>query len=80
VAKAFTPRVVATLRPRITEVTQDLLSAAGGGEMELVSEVAYPLPVRIISELLGVPPADHARFAGLSAKLAQSVQPRHAAV
>jgi cytochrome P450 len=80
VAKAFTPRVVATLRPRITEITDDLLSAAGGGEMELVSELAYPLPVRIISELLGVPPADHARFAGWSAKLAHSVQPSFGAL
>jgi cytochrome P450 len=78
VAKAFTPRVVATLAPRITEVTNDLLSAAGAGggdRLELVGQLAYPLPVRIISELLGVPPGDHARFAGWSAKLAHSVQP-----
>jgi cytochrome P450 len=76
VAQAFTPRVVATLAPRITEITHDLLSAAADrGELELVSKLAYPLPVRIISELLGVPPEDHARFAGWSAKLAHSVQP-----
>jgi cytochrome P450 len=76
VAKAFTPRVVATLAPRITGITHDLLSAAAHrGELELVSQLAYPLPVRIISELLGVPPEDHARFAGWSAKLAHSVQP-----
>jgi cytochrome P450 len=76
VAKAFTPRVVATLTPRITDITHDLLSAvAKGHEIELVSDLAYPLPVRITSELLGVPAADHARFAGWSGKLAHSVQP-----
>ncbi|HXP18049.1 MAG TPA: cytochrome P450 [Streptosporangiaceae bacterium] len=79
VARAFTARVVATLEPRIRAVTAELLSAAaaaGGRELELVSQLAYPLPVRIISELIGVPPADHARFAAWSAKLAHSVQPQ----
>jgi cytochrome P450 len=81
VASAFTPRVVATLAPRITELTHELLAAAAAsGELELVRQLAYPLPVRIISELLGVPPEDHARFAGWSAKLAHSVQPSFGAV
>ena len=83
VAKAFTPRVVATLAPRITQVTSDLLAAAeasGEHRLELVSQLAYPLPVLIISELLGVPPEDHARFAGWSAKLAHSVQPSFGAI
>lgn len=81
VAKAFTPRVVATLTPRITEITHDLLSAAAHGrEIELVSQLAYPLPVRIISELLGVPSGDQPRFAGWSAKLAHSVQPSFGAL
>jgi cytochrome P450 len=75
VSKAFTPRVVATLAPRITELANELLDAAGSGEIELVSQLAYPLPVQIISELLGVPPQDHATFAGWSAHLAHSVQP-----
>jgi cytochrome P450 len=82
VARAFTPRVVARLEPRITEVTHELLTAAAASapELELVSQLAYPLPVRIISELLGVPAADHARFAGWSAKLAHSVQPSFGAI
>jgi cytochrome P450 len=76
VSRAFTPRVVATLVPRIEQVTDSLLSqAAEGGEIELIGQLAYPLPVRIISELLGVPAEDHARFAGWSARLAHSVQP-----
>jgi cytochrome P450 len=76
VSKAFTPRVVATLAPRIEQVTDGLLDqAAAGGQIELIGQLAYPLPVRIISELLGVPAEDHARFAGWSARLAHSVQP-----
>ncbi len=81
VARAFTPRMVARLAPRITEITTELLSARTGcEEIELVSQLAYPLPVRIISELLGVPPADQATFAGWSARLAHSVQPCFGAV
>ncbi|MDR2988253.1 MAG: cytochrome P450 [Nocardiopsaceae bacterium] len=93
VARAFTPRVVATLAPHIAQITDELLTAAapsgagspagggaGDGELELVSQLAYPLPVRIISELLGVPPEDHSRFAGWSAKLAHSVQPSFGAL
>ena len=81
VSKAFTPRVVAMLVPRITQITNDLLSsAATSSGLELVSLLAYPLPVRIISGMLGVPEEDHSRFAGWSAKLAHSVQPTFGAV
>src|SRR6201994_4423909 len=78
VSKAFTPRTIARLEPRIQAVTDELLSAAAErhpGQLELVSELAYPLPVRIICELLGVPADDHQRFAGWSARLAHSLQP-----
>jgi cytochrome P450 len=78
VSKAFTPRMVARLAPRIQAVTDELLSAAAEQsphELELVHQLAYPLPVRIICELLGVPAGDHARFAGWSARLAHSLQP-----
>jgi cytochrome P450 len=84
VSKAFTPRAIARLEPRIRELSDELLTAAvkgdgdggGAGQLEVVSQLAYPLPVRIISELLGVPPGDHARFAGWSASLAHSLQPQ----
>jgi cytochrome P450 len=92
VSKAFAPRVIARLAPRIRELCGELLSAAvtgagevpgkgavsGGsaGQLEVVSQLAYPLPVRIISELLGVPAGDHSRFAGWSASLAHSLQPQ----
>jgi cytochrome P450 len=76
VSKAFTPRTIAGLEPRIRAITGELLTAAGAaGQMEVVSQLAYPLPVRIISELLGVPVEDHPRFAGWSARLAHSLQP-----
>jgi hypothetical protein len=81
VSKAFTPRVIAALAPRIRELAHGLLTAAADGsrgrrEIEIVSQLACPLPVRIISELLGVPATDHARFAGWSARLAHSLQPQ----
>jgi cytochrome P450 len=76
VSKAFTPRTVARLEPRIRAITTELLDAAAvAGHLEVVSQLAYPLPVRIISEMLGVPLADHPRFAGWSARLAHSLQP-----
>jgi cytochrome P450 len=76
VAKAFTPRTIATLEPRIRAITGELLSAAAAaGQLEVVSQLAYPLPVRIISEMLGVPIEDHPRFAGWSARLAHSLEP-----
>jgi cytochrome P450 len=76
VSKAFTPRTIATLEPRIRAITGELLSAAAtAGQLEVVSQLAYPLPVRIISEMLGVPVEDHPRFAGWSARLAHSLEP-----
>jgi cytochrome P450 len=76
VSKAFTARTVARLEPRIRAITGELLTAAAAaGQLEVVSQLAYPLPVRIISELLGVPVEDHPRFAGWSARLAYSLQP-----
>jgi cytochrome P450 len=76
VSKAFTPRMIARLEPRIRAITGELLGAASAaGQLEVVSQLAYPLPVRIISEMLGVPVEDHPRFAGWSARLAHSLQP-----
>jgi cytochrome P450 len=76
VSKAFTPRTIARLEPRIRAITDELLTAAAvARHLEVVSQLAYPLPVRIISELLGVPVSDHPRFAGWSARLAHSLQP-----
>ena len=78
VSQAFTPRVVAALSDRISQITDELLTSArdaGGDEIELVSSLAYPLPLRIICELLGVPPSDQTTFAAWSTTMAHSVQP-----
>src|SRR3954447_15898442 len=74
VSKAFTPRQVQQLQPFIEKRTRELLDAAAArGRLELVADLAYPLPVAVISELLGVPHEDHATFAGWSAVLAKSL-------
>jgi cytochrome P450 len=63
VSKAFTPRMVEQLRPRIQEIADELIDrASAAGEMELVSEFAFPLPITVIAELLGVPAADRESF------------------
>jgi cytochrome P450 len=76
VAKAFTPRVVESLRARTQEVVDELLGAAmEAGRVDLLEEFAYPLPVRIICDLLGVPPEDQDRFKVWSGALARGLDP-----
>src|SRR5207244_1929663 len=63
VTKAFTPRMVEQLRPRIEEIADELIDAVESrGEMDLVDEFAFPLPITVIAELLGIPVADRDRF------------------
>ena len=74
VSKAFTPRRVEALQPFVEQRTDALLTAAAGkGSFELVEELAYPLPVAVISEMLGVPHEDHHTFAGWSEVLAKGL-------
>ncbi len=63
VSQAFTPRAVARLEPRIAEIVEQLLDeVVDRGEMDVIEDLAYPLPVIVIAELLGIPPADRATF------------------
>ena len=63
VTRAFTPRMVEQLRPRIQEIADELIDAVESrGEMDLVDEFAFPLPITVIAELLGIPVADRDRF------------------
>ncbi|MGW4123433.1 cytochrome P450 family protein [Nocardia sp. NPDC004711] len=63
VTRAFTPRRVAALGPRIEEITGSLLDALEGrSEVDLLREFAEPLPITVICELLGVPLGDRADF------------------
>ncbi|GAA2215003.1 cytochrome P450 [Nonomuraea monospora] len=73
VSSAFTRKVVADLEPRIAALTHELLDAARDRErFELVSDLAYPLPVIVIAELLGVPSGDRALFKRWADALFQS--------
>ena len=57
VNKAFTPRAVSALEPRVVELVAEMLDRlAPRGRAELMGEFAYPLPARVIGEMLGVPP------------------------
>jgi cytochrome P450 len=74
---AFTPRVVEELRPRIQTIVSDLIDAAAEkGSIEIIEDLAYPLPVMVISEMLGVPAESHLQFREWSAELAASLDPQ----
>jgi pimeloyl-[acyl-carrier protein] synthase len=74
VSKAFTPRVVEGLRPRVQTIVDDLITRAEAvGSMDLIEEFAYPIPVNVICEMLGVPVEDHERFKGWSLDIARGL-------
>lgn len=76
VSKAFTPRRVERLRGRLEETVDALMDAvAESGEMEAVRDLAHPLPVIAIAELLGVPAEDRDRFRAWSSALVQLLDP-----
>lgn len=59
VSLAFTPRAVNHLSERIAQVTQDLLNPVlSQGKMDIVSDIAFPLPAKVIATMLGVPAED----------------------
>jgi len=63
VAKAFTPRSVAALAPRIEDIADDLTAAMPTtGPVDLLSAFAFPLPITVICELLGIPAGDRDQF------------------
>jgi pimeloyl-[acyl-carrier protein] synthase len=74
VSRAFTPRVIEGLRPRIQQIVDGLLvQVRDAGHMEVIAELAYPLPVTVISEMLGVPEGDRERIKQWSADIARSL-------
>lgn len=73
VSRAFTPKRIKDLEPRIREITATLLDrAARRGAFEVVADLATPLPVMVIAEMLGVPPGDYERFKHWSDKIIES--------
>ncbi|HJY84582.1 MAG TPA: cytochrome P450 [Candidatus Binatia bacterium] len=76
VNKAFTPRAIENLRPRIQEIVDFLIDAvANVGAMDVMVDFAYPLPVIVICEMLGVPSADRDRFKDWSGDIARTLDP-----
>ena len=77
VQKAFTPRMVEQLRPRIIAIVGELLDriAQRDGVCDLITDLASPLPVVVIAELLGVPAEDRVKFHDWSGMLAASLDP-----
>jgi cytochrome P450 len=76
VSKAFTPRAVADLRPRIVELTDAALDRAEErGGMDLIADFAFPLPFTVISDLLGMPETDTAQLREWSGALVKSLEP-----
>lgn len=63
VNKAFTPRVVASLEPRVRELSRQLLDRSlSRGEMDLAADYAVPLPMMVIAQIIGLPLSDWERF------------------
>ncbi len=74
--KAFAPKVIKALEADIAAMVAGLLdSIEGGGVMDVVADLAYPLPVAVICRLLGVPMEDEPQFSRASALLAQGLDP-----
>ncbi|WP_208026164.1 cytochrome P450 [Amycolatopsis acidicola] len=76
VSKAFTPRTVSQLRPRVEQLCAELVDAAlESGEFDLIDLMAYPLPLTIVCELIGVPAKDHGLVQKWSQDLARGFDP-----
>ncbi|HLN65276.1 MAG TPA: cytochrome P450 [Symbiobacteriaceae bacterium] len=71
--KAFTPRAIAALEPRIRQLTTELLDRVmEQGEIDLVGDLSAALPVMVIAEMLGIPPEDRVMFKQWSDKVVES--------
>jgi cytochrome P450 len=76
VSKAFTPKVIERLRPRIQQLVDEVLDRVEpDGKLELVGDLAFPLPFAIISEMLGMPEADGAQLREWSGTLVRTLEP-----
>jgi cytochrome P450 len=76
VNKAFTPSMVASMRDHIQKIADNLLDQVQAkGAMDIVSDYAFPLPITVIAEMLGVPKQDHAMFKEWSNDLIPILEP-----
>ena len=75
-AKAFTPRRVAAMEPRVESITASLVEDAlvrGDGRLDIISDVAFPLPMAVVGDALGVAPEDWRLFQGWAADISNAV-------
>lgn len=76
VSKAFTPRVLESLRTRIYKIVDDTLGVARqNGTMDVIGDLAFPLPATVISEMLGLPVEDHQQCRRWAASATRSLDP-----
>ena len=76
VSKAFTPRSVRELHPRVHRIVAELLHDLDGKDrFDLIESLAFPLPVTVIAEMLGVPPQDMDRFNRWSNDISLTIEP-----
>jgi cytochrome P450 len=77
VQKAFTPRVIEELRPLVHRLVDECLDAveARGNGMDVIADLAFPLPFTVISEMLGMPPADADVLRDLSHAIVKTLDP-----
>src|SRR5262249_38325711 len=74
VSKAFTPRYIESLRPRVQQMADDLLDRVKDqGQMDLVADYAFLLPINVIAEILGIPESDWAQIRTWSEAIANGV-------
>lgn len=77
VTKAFSARSIESLQTRIQQIVDQLLDQAeSNGRFDIIEALAYPLPVIVIAEMLGVPPEDRDRFRWWSDDVARILEPR----
>ena len=77
VSKAFTPRMVEQLRPRIQQITDELLDdVQSQGQMDLIADFAFPLPIIVISEMLGIPTTYRQQFRAWTQTIVQAINPK----
>ena len=80
VSKAFTPKMIESLRPeveRLVDLALDEVVARGTGEMDLIADLAFPLPFTVISEMLGMPTERRDELRTWSHALVKTLDPDH---
>ena len=77
VQQAFTPRMVERLAPRVQAMVDEMLDAAvaRGGELDVIADLAFPLPFRVITEMLGMPTSEEAEMRDLAHTLTLGLEP-----